>query len=454
VNAPGDDYFYNDTITEEINLVFRKDEMVIDSLIMDFSGNGLPALTRIVNFDNSLSWRRSIQTNKANQRSPMLVMPNYFYQDTGEIDAFFTPIINLDSFQSPQLVFDYAYAAFDGFPDELIVIAAPPCDIYNADTLWKGKGLDMATTVSGADDLEPDSYDEWGEVMVSLEPYIGREIIIGFVSVNQWGNNIFIDDIAIMPDSSYRHSISIDAQPPDTACVDSTVQAVVEVEGSGEFKSRWYNQELGTNTTGDTLEFDAEDFFRRHVAFVSNAYYTTFAPFNIELYENPRLSPREIDRMGDTIVMRSRATVWDSIVWYGDNGAVLRGDTVSYIRQNGEGMVQFEVVAFGRCASALRVITLDFTTALEEGIGAQINLYPNPIRSGQFYINGLEGVSIAEVAIYNNQSQLIYWKQVDGHGDQLNLQWPAEVPSGMYIVNLKDEEGRVLSRKKVIRLSD
>lgn len=451
VYAPGDDFYFNDTITEPVIITFLEEEQVMDTLNLKFEDFRLPPLSRILNPDEDLTWDWTIGTNKANEQSQMLVMPNYFYMDIGQVDAFYTPVVDLDTVGDPQFIFDYAYSGVAGSPDQLMVVVADPCDVNNPDTLWKGEGLDMATTDVGFDAFEVDNYDEWQSVRLSLKEYVGQRIVLGFISVNQYGNNIFIDNISIMPDSTYQHSITLQVYPDDTVCMDSLVELSVDINGSGDFQTKWYNSTVRSSTIADTFAFPINNLFQDFVVFVTNKYYTEYERVKLEISANPRVGPRLVEQIEDTVVIASRAINADSIVWFGDNGVILRGDTVTYVRQNNESTVRFDAIAYGKCAQATRGITIDFTVNSSHAFYSAAHVYPNPSNTGHLYIEGNGGLLFDSWRLYDLNGLMLRHVPIQERASSFKMDWPLAYGAGVYFVELYDGL-ELVGRVKVVRV--
>ena len=65
------------------------------------------------------------------------------------------------------------------------------------DTIWDKAGVDLQTVPDQNTFWTPSACADWKAVDLSLNAYINQSVLIRFVGVTGWGNNIYLDDIII-----------------------------------------------------------------------------------------------------------------------------------------------------------------------------------------------------------------------------------------------------------------
>lgn len=167
----------------------------------------------VVNPDASTSW--SIATTAGQQTGTKSATVDFFnYPTVGERDGIVSPTLNLQGLSSATLSFEYAYKRFNsnGTPrptDSLIVLVSTNCGATYPFRIFvggeNGQG-NFATAASSGTAFSPAVTDDWcfGAApgvsvcpSISLNQFLGQSIRIKFESWNNYGNNVFIDDVNI-----------------------------------------------------------------------------------------------------------------------------------------------------------------------------------------------------------------------------------------------------------------
>lgn len=167
----------------------------------------------VVNPDVSTTW--NIVTTAGQQAGTKSATVDFFnYATTGERDGIVTPTLNLQGLSSATLSFEYAYKRYNnnGTPnptDSLIVLVSTNCGATYPFRIFiggeNGQG-NFATAASSGTAFSPAVTDDWcfGAApgvsvcpSISLNQFLGQSIRIKFESWNNYGNNLFIDDVNI-----------------------------------------------------------------------------------------------------------------------------------------------------------------------------------------------------------------------------------------------------------------
>lgn len=158
----------------------------------DFEGSFPPSEWEITNPDNSYTWEQKAATG--NGASTKAAFINFYdYQTLGQKDALTTPLIALTGI--PKLTFNYAYA-YNGYDDGLAVYIVTQCGAIVSAPVFSKIGTDL-TTINQQGAFTPSQASHWKQITIDLAAYVGQSIQIRFVTTNEYGNNLYLDDICV-----------------------------------------------------------------------------------------------------------------------------------------------------------------------------------------------------------------------------------------------------------------
>jgi len=458
VRLEGDRFIWNDSLTQDFPVRFLSEDDIQPTMNLTFSQDGLPAGTQILSTDEEMSWRTFESTDKRQDDAYALVMGNYFYEAVGEVDEFLSPVLRLDSsWTEAELIFEYAYSAFNLAPDSLFVYALDPCDLSIIDTLWVNGGESMATADVGFEAFQPASYSDWSDARIPIGHLADRQMIISFRSLNGYGNNIWLNRPAIVENESYIHDVNIDVNPTPV-CRDSVAQLSAQIDGPFTYLSEWIVPNESTKVLGESIDYQLQGSAPQPiVSLVSNDFYTRITEDTIRPIEGVQLDVIW-ERTGNTIELVSQSVGADSILWESNRGFQFIGNRLTYIGNPGEGLVTFVVTAFGECGPVSRTVEVEFTVSAEDQIASQNEpvLYPNPSSVGPVYIKnvsaemaremkGLRWLNAAGQNMYEVESVSV------SENGALSISWPPHLGPAYYILDMYDQSGQSLYRWKVIR---
>jgi len=93
------------------------------------------------------------------------------------------------------VTFDLAYASSINAKDGLLILASADCGVNYSDTLFQAFGSELSTVTSSTEFI-PDDPADWTLHKIDLAKYAGQTgVRLAFVGVNDFGNNLFIDNI-------------------------------------------------------------------------------------------------------------------------------------------------------------------------------------------------------------------------------------------------------------------
>ncbi len=199
-NGQADENNNNDSISFNINYV----ETANIPYLEDFeSGIYPPLYWGIEDPGGTLTWSPSngIIGSDGNTTTASF-MNNYSYSSYGAEDGLLIHKVDLTNGQSPFLTFDLAYGRWSNvYFDALKVLVSDDCG-ENFQQLYFKSGSDLygnnLSTVGNQNNaFFPSSSSHWRNDTISLAAYTGKSILIKFVNIAGYGNNLFIDNVHI-----------------------------------------------------------------------------------------------------------------------------------------------------------------------------------------------------------------------------------------------------------------
>lgn len=191
-----------------------------------------------------------------------LKMDFYNYEDSeGELDLFVSPVMDFSGAPQALLSFDVAYAPYLDSEDGLKVLILKNCntDFTTAETVYLKTGNVLQTTAKTDDAYTPTSRSEWRTDAVDLSAYAGEPSVqVAFVGINDWGNNLYVDNIRIITDDFRNVNLKEVLSPPPVTC-SPTMSPILRVRNSGSSAANLEIQYIVNGVT-KTEMVDVEDF--------------------------------------------------------------------------------------------------------------------------------------------------------------------------------------------------
>lgn len=150
---------------------------------------------RFLSLDESISWAVTEAGGIGNTGNQAVFLNFFSYSERGAIDYLTSPVLDLDGTINPTVTFDLAYAGSINANDGLLILASTNCGVNYNDTLFQAFGAELATVTSNTEFI-PDDPTDWTLHKIDLSKYAGQTgVRLAFVGVNDFGNNLFIDNI-------------------------------------------------------------------------------------------------------------------------------------------------------------------------------------------------------------------------------------------------------------------
>ncbi|MGF1532870.1 MAG: M43 family zinc metalloprotease, partial [Bernardetiaceae bacterium] len=117
----------------------------------------------------------------------------------GQIDELYTPPIDLyNAGAGTELKFDVAHIRYNNSNDRLRVEISADCGQTWEDTpIYDKSGAALATAGASTNSWQPTLANDWRTETINLDAYRGQQIKLRFVTVNDYGNNLYVDNIRV-----------------------------------------------------------------------------------------------------------------------------------------------------------------------------------------------------------------------------------------------------------------
>lgn len=167
----------------------------------------------IDNPDNSLTWEK-VTLNLSGTPQEVIRMQHYEYDANGQLDFLISPQINLSAFPNAQLSFKMAYAPYNiqGFGDFLFVAISTDCGntFEIVDAPYKKDRVFLQTSEPTLNEFIPSREEQFRREIVNLSQYAeSGSIRLAFITRNGFGNNIYLKDIEIFPQETFRYDLKM-----------------------------------------------------------------------------------------------------------------------------------------------------------------------------------------------------------------------------------------------------
>jgi hypothetical protein len=196
--------------------------------------DAMPDEWTIQNPDQLFTWE--LKTAPANNPSNKALYMNFYdYEDRlGEIDILATPVFDLSAVPSAYLAFDVSYAVFQSSADGLRVVVMTDCEsTLEGTTVYEKIGPQLATAPSTSVPFTPSDNSQWRREVIDLSPFLGNSSVqLAFLGINDWGNNLYLDNVAVITTSQEDLTLHEIVSPTPVQC-DGNVIPQLRIQNSG-----------------------------------------------------------------------------------------------------------------------------------------------------------------------------------------------------------------------------
>ena len=157
------------------------------------------------------------------------------------------------SYSSIYLTFDYAYSLWtnpsssQNWSDTLIIYISDDCG-NTWQNVWEKAGLNLTTTSPSYNPFNwfPSNNNDWSSVVIDLSSYTNQDdFAIKFRNVNQYENNLFIDNINLWDNNTAINQIEqnnrklvkiIDVLGREKSCISNAIYLYIYDDNTVEKK--------------------------------------------------------------------------------------------------------------------------------------------------------------------------------------------------------------------------
>ncbi|MBS9523236.1 choice-of-anchor J domain-containing protein [Litoribacter ruber] len=190
------------------------------------------------NDDSGFTWESRV-LNISGVSQEVVFIRSFEYERIGAQDFFISPPIDLSNTPSAQMTFDLAYAPYpqEGLEDRLWIAVSTDCgntfDLFNAP--YRKEGVELQTTDPDQNEFVPNSEDQFRKEILNLSAYEGEpNVRIAFVSLNGYGNNIYVKNISITSTEEFEYNLRLNRLLSPGPVIDGSQEnQVLEVSNIG-----------------------------------------------------------------------------------------------------------------------------------------------------------------------------------------------------------------------------
>jgi archaellum component FlaF (FlaF/FlaG flagellin family) len=194
--------------------------------------SSLPTGWQILNRDSLITWQITAAPN-SDPANNAIYMDFFDYVDQGTEDYLTTGVFDLSSDTIAVLKFDWAYAQYSGYSDQLQVLVSQDCDFSNGAVVFNKSGSALATSATTSDAFVPASASDWKTATIPLTQYLGQSHVqVRFDATNGNGNNLYLDNVTVIT-GAFTDLTLVGAKQPSLVTCDSDPTPVLTVRNNG-----------------------------------------------------------------------------------------------------------------------------------------------------------------------------------------------------------------------------
>ncbi len=168
----------------------------------NFQSSFPPSGWSILSSGTTFSWAQSgsITGSDGNPTSAAW-FDNYSYNNSGAIDFLNTMLVDMQAAGAPRMTFDVSYSVYSPYEDGLRVDISTDCGTTYVTTAYNKFGLALQTVATSNVDFTPSQASDWRNDTVDLTTWAHSLALLRFANINDFGNNLYIDNINIENDN-------------------------------------------------------------------------------------------------------------------------------------------------------------------------------------------------------------------------------------------------------------
>lgn len=169
-------------------------------VIEDFqSGVFPPVAWSIDDAGGAITWAEAVGVTGADGNPTSCpFVDNFDYNNVGAEDGLTTFEVSFANATTAVMTFDVAYAQYSAaYSDTLRVDISTDCGATWSPSGYLKGGLDLATVGANTAEFSPANATDWRKDTVDMSNWIGSSVLVKFVNINRYGNNLYLDNVNI-----------------------------------------------------------------------------------------------------------------------------------------------------------------------------------------------------------------------------------------------------------------
>ncbi|MEI6576284.1 MAG: M6 family metalloprotease domain-containing protein, partial [Bacteroidota bacterium] len=151
------------------------------------------------NIDGDTTWSFKTGNLGNGSNSKSIWIEFYYYSNIGQIDELVSPPITLPATGTAKLKFKVAYRPYSAiYHDSLKVAIYTSCGATLAAIPYKKGDGTLATGAILGSPFIPSAASDWRADSIDLSSYMGQDVVVKFIAVNGYGNNLYLDDVNLV----------------------------------------------------------------------------------------------------------------------------------------------------------------------------------------------------------------------------------------------------------------
>lgn len=427
---------FNDTLSRTAMVIIYPGAGVAIGVTEDFQGGVIPPeYWQIQNPDNGFTWEEREVTGANGQTTIAMRVNNYSYSSSGQEDALITVPFDLsEADETTSLTFDLAYAVYNlsQFWDALRIDLYTDCGQTFAGTVYYKEKDVLATVPPQSSPFSPSQGSQWRKEVVNLSEFAGQSVVLHFVNITGYGNNLYIDNVNISNVVAPEAGISVSAA--ETCQAES-----IQFSDASQGENLIYSWNFGAGAVPLTASGPGPHTVAYNTAgnktarlIVNNGILSDTA------FQAISVAPQPVANFGfsvsnATVTFINNSQFGDSYFWFfADGNTSTEQNPVHTFQENGTYYVVLTVANDCGEKQIGKEVTVMISSVDEQIADHAIRILPNP-NSGQFevWMEGLETQAV-NLRVLDVAGRLIWNEQFEYAGALQKAVDLGQAPKGVY----------------------
>jgi hypothetical protein len=207
---------------------------------------------QIKNPDNGYTWQ--IKTAPSDSIDNKAIATSFFDDEKpGAQDFLITYPYTLPANSPANLTFDVAYARYKNETTEgLKIVLSTDCGNSYEHVIFEKYGKDLETKLPQTSEFTPSGKYHWRNELIDLSEFSGNDVQISFIAINEFGNNLYLDNIRLISENIADVGIKKIVSPTPAQCEGSFTPSIM-IENKGTIKIGTIDFEIDLN--GEKSEY-------------------------------------------------------------------------------------------------------------------------------------------------------------------------------------------------------